>query len=305
MNEWLTRGMVSLAAGALSTVVIVKTADGTNPDRKQRGKKKKSKSKKKNSKTHSPDRGAHTDPESESGLGFKAWWGQVKQQGDNLSKQLSGYARGRGPQTELDPDEPENGRPEKSPQAENGRKASQNGYSTLKEEAAYWAKSKVKEKVVESTGLDEVIAAAQSQTEKVKAQGDKLRDKISQSEMGEWIDAVQQKGGDVAQGIREAGNAIKEELSSESGSPNEWKKSVEKKVSSVGVWLEGPGAVSYGDEDPDASQTVTENQEPESAKPEDDGEASDERVQNNPQERNSPPRRYFIDHQHRRFTDFD
>jgi hypothetical protein len=264
VNEWLTRGMLSLAAGALSTAVIVKTADGATNAPKKGVKKKKSGKKKKNGKAPAAKQGDVRDTNSESGLDMETWWGQVKQQGSDLSEKVVGYARGDSSQTDLEMNEPEHERSGKDSLDRKGPKASQNGYSTLKEEAAYWAKSKVKEKVVESTGLDDVIAAAQTQTDKVRAQGDKLKEKISESEMGEWIDAVQQKGGDVAKGVRDAGNMIQEELSSESSDPNEWRKSVEKKVSAVGVWLEGPGAVRYVGEEPDVQPPAIAEEEADS-----------------------------------------
>ena len=100
MNEWLTRGLISVTAGALSTFAIVKSAGQSSdekPDTKtsrseRSGRKKKSK----NTQT-SPSQGAALP---ESGLDLETWWSGVKRSGVRAGQHVGKILNGEPPAPE-------------------------------------------------------------------------------------------------------------------------------------------------------------------------------------------------------------
>lgn len=247
MNEWLTRGLISVTAGALSTFAIVKSAGQSSdekPDPKtsrseRSGRKKKSK----NTQT-SPSQGAALP---ESGLDLETWWSGVKRSGVRAGQHVGKILNGETPAPEeRSKESEEQSEPQKKrPSSKGGAKVSHDGYATLKDEAAYWAKSKVKETVVKKTGLDGVMDAAQQQAERVKAHGEDLKEKINDSNLSEWVDGVKDTGASVAQSVKEAGDTIQKNIQSADVDFDELKNRASEKAKRLGVWLEGPGALDY------------------------------------------------------------
>jgi hypothetical protein len=255
VNEWLARGLISAAAGALSTVVIVKTAEGASPQRKKRKRRKKSAKRKEGSKAKDSERTGQSaadriEGRKEEGLDFDTWWSNLKEQGKEWGTRLGATGkddpRADDPITEeQDRKVASSGKDVKAGRTDEMR-ASQDGYVTLGEEAAYWAKTKIKEKVVDSVGLGDALSSAQEHRDRIKNKSEMMREKIAASDAGRWVSELQEKGKEAAQGIRDVGNAFQEEVSS-AGSPDAeaWTEQATEKAQDLGVWLEGPGAVDY------------------------------------------------------------
>ena len=248
MNQWITRGIISVAAGALSTAAIVKSADQSSGHRKSKKGTRSSRKKRKRSKDQNNDPQPTEKPLPEPGLDLETWWTGIKESGARASEQVGKVLKGEDSLSQLGATKEQKVKSQDSKKKSSSKqdpKVSQDGYATLKEEAAHWAKEKVKDTVVKKTGLENVIDAAQEQAEKVKAHGEDLKDKLNESNLSEWVDGVKETGSNVVQSVRDASDVIQENISSSDVDLDDLKTIASEKAKALGVWLEGPGALDY------------------------------------------------------------
>ena len=244
-RELLIRTAISAIAGAVTTTVLVETAE-RSPLRRRRRKKKKRKKpltdaeKKKRAKAREAARKAETPmrrAERElallppAGLTVDEFLGRVAAVPSRVTGAIGGlFSKKDGPLVD------EDARP---------REPKKDGYETLKEEVLYVAKTAVKDAVVEKTGIGGAVSAVEKGADAVKRTGADVARKIKESVPEELGDKVAGAGRAISEGGKKISKAVRESIPDDEEDARAIKARLDEKANGFTRWLEGPGAPNY------------------------------------------------------------
>jgi hypothetical protein len=259
-KELLIRAAISALAGVVTTTVLVETADRA-PGRRRRKKRKRSGAKKTGAKkkkspaqreaerrADSPARRASQEIVALPGPGLTVdeFLVSIKTAPSRMTKAIGDVFTRADKAHEID-------------ERTGERERKKSGFETLKEEAFYVAKTAVKDKIVEKTGMGGAISAVEKGADAVKKAGADVAKKIKESVPDDVGEKVAGAGRAISEGGKKLGRAVKEGLPEDAEDVEELKAKLDEKVSGFSRWIEGPGAPNYRRPDsapdgPNASQ---------------------------------------------------
>jgi hypothetical protein len=253
-KELLIRAAISALAGAVTTTVLVETAERA-PGRRRRKKRKKSGAKKAGAKkkkspaqreaerrADTPSRRASQEIQALPGPGMTVdefiW--SIKSAPSRMSTALGNVFNRSNEPSAIDE---KTGKPVRK----------KDGFETLKEEAFFVAKTAVKDKIVEKTGMGGAISAVEKGADAVKRASADVAKKIKESVPDDVSEKVADAGRAISESGKKLGRAVKDGLPEDAEDVEELRHKLDEKVSGFSRWVEGPGAPNYRKNDDSAS----------------------------------------------------
>lgn len=272
-QDWLIRAVVGVAAGGVSTGVIVATAEnGPGLKRKKRRKKRRrprtpaeqreyerrKKKAKRNERKRRREEDALLEPgtmaalhlraTSQPGLTPKEFLENVKESGKSAKNRVGrwfGLLPPEAPPAHGDPAPASRRRPRHGARPDRGarstryaRQEGKDGYDTLKEEAFHLAKDAVKRKAVEAIGVSDKIEALKDTAEDIQDVAVDVAARIKDG-VADGAGVVGEAASQVGRKAGALANSVMESI------PDDALENVGGGMKNFGRWLQGPGAQDY------------------------------------------------------------